>query len=182
MSLCKTDQQLQDMKKLIFTIFILSLITSSLVNAQLSSRQAGFRFGYRSGIFYQMTTEAGNAEIGYNALLSFNNNGLQLTGLKIIYENSLNSVSPNLFFAWGYGGHVGFMYSDHLKFMGENYYFPQERFCPLFGADGWVAAEYRISDIPLTISLNFKPFIEVTIPAFVRVVPTDFGFSISYVF
>lgn len=89
------------MKKLIFVFLILSLLPSSLAMGQLASRQAGFRFGYRSGIFYQMTTEAGSAEIGYNALLSFNNNGLQITGLKIIYENTLNSISPNLFFSWG---------------------------------------------------------------------------------
>jgi hypothetical protein len=170
------------MKKLFLQFFVLFIITSSMVKGQPVTRQAGLRLGYRSGIFYQVSHEAGTAEIGYNALMSFNNRGLQMTGLKVIYENSLSSISPNLFLSWGYGGHVGFIYSDHVKFMGEDYYFPHDRFCPLFGADGWLSAEYRIHDIPLNVSFNFKPFIEITIPSFIRVVPWDFAFSVAYVF
>ena len=170
------------MKKLYFTFFALLLITFSAVKGQYGSRQAGLRLGYRSGIFYQVTQEAGSAEIGYNAMLGFNNHGLQVTGLRIVYETSISSISPNLFFSWGYGGHVGFNYSDHVRFMGEDYYYPHDRFMPLFGADGWLAAEYRIQDIPLNVSLNWKPFVEMTIPGFVRVVPWDFALSISYIF
>jgi hypothetical protein len=166
-----------------FPIIILSvLLTSAALSGQISTRQAGLRIGYRTGIFYQVTSETGNAETGYNALLSFNNNGLQLTGLKIVYENSLNGISPNLYFGWGYGGHAGFIYSDHVRSLGEEYYFQDERFCPLIGIDGWLAAEYRIRDIPVIVSLNLKPYFEITIPAFVRLMPGDFGVSISYVF
>ena len=157
-------------------------MTSLIASAQIKTRQAGFRMGYRSGIFYQLSHEAGNAEIAYNGMLSFNNNGFQATGLKIFYGTSLNSISPNLVFAWGYGGHAGFFYDDHVRFLGENYYFSRNRFCPLIGMDGWLSAEYRITDIPLNISLNVKPFIELTFPSFMRVSPWDFAVSISYVF
>ena len=170
------------MKKICFTYFVLILLSSSGVKGQFANRQAGLRTGYSGGIFYQITNEAGNAEIGYNAMLSFNNNGIQLTGLRIIYETALNEISPDLFFAWGYGGHVGFVYTDHLGFLGVRYNFRGERFCPVFGADGWLAAEYRFSEIPLNISLNFKPFVELTIPSFVKIMPWDLGVSISYVF
>jgi hypothetical protein len=170
------------MKKCYFTLIVLFVILNSAVKAQLSSRQAGLRMGYRSGIFYQVTQEAGSAEIGYNAMLGFYNHGVQLTGLRIVYETSIGSISPNLFFGWGYGGHVGFIYTDHLEYYGETYHFPGERFCPVFGADGWLALEYRIHDIPMNISLNLKPFVEITIPAFVRIMPADFAVSISYVF
>jgi hypothetical protein len=170
------------MKKFCFTFFLFLLITSSLVNGQSVNKQAGLRTGYRGGFFYQMTNEAGNAEIGYQALLGFSNNGIQLTGLKIIYETSLSDISPDLYFAWGYGGHVGFVYTDHLGFLGERYSFQGERFCPVLGADGWVSAEYRFRDIPLNISLNLKPFVELTIPSFVKIIPADLGISISYVF
>jgi hypothetical protein len=170
------------MKKLIYPILLIAFLAPNLVSGQVAERQAGLRFGYRSGIFYQVTEESGNAEIGYNALLSFSNNGLQFTGLKMIYETTLDDISHNLFFCWGYGGHLGFSYSDHVRFMGEDYYYSNPRFMPLLGADGWLSAEYRIEDIPLNISLNWKPFIEMTIPAFVKVVPWDFGLSISYIF
>jgi len=167
----------------IFPLILLSVILSSVdLSGQISTRQAGFRIGYRSGIFYQVSHEAGNAETGYNAMLSFNNHGIQVTGMKIIYENSFNSISPNLFFGWGYGGHIGYTYSDHIKAMGDDYYFPNDRFCPLFGVDGWLTAEYRIHDIPVIVSLNLKPYLEITIPAFVRLMPADFGVSISYIF
>ena len=170
------------MRKLFLLILIFTLLSPFIVSGQLSTRQAGLRLGYRSGIFYQVSSETGNAETGYNAMVSFNDNGLQITGLKIIYENSFSGISPNLLFGWGYGGHIGFTYSDHIKAMGDDYYFHDDRFCPLFGVDGWLAAEYRISDIPVIVSLNYKPYLEITIPAFVRLMPGDFGLSVSYVF
>ncbi len=170
------------MKKHFILVLITIIICPAIVSGQMSTKQAGFRTGYRSGIFYQITGDAGNAEIGYNAMLSFNNNGLQLTGLRIIYETSLTDISPDLFFAWGYGGHIGFIYTDHLGFVGERYSFVGKRFCPVIGADGWLAAEYRFRDIPMNISLNLKPFVELTIPSFVRLMPVDIGISISYVF
>jgi hypothetical protein len=167
----------------IFPVIVLSVLLIPVKLAgQISTRQAGFRLGYRSGIFYQVSSETGNAETGYNAMLSFKDSGIQLTGLKIVYENSLNGISPNLFFGWGYGGHIGFIYADHVRSMGEDYYFHDERFCPLLGIDGWLAAEYRIRDIPVIVSLNLKPYVEITIPAFVRLMPGDFGISVSYVF
>jgi hypothetical protein len=168
-------------KRILFISSLIFLISLSL-SAQIETRQAGFRMGYRSGIFYQVSQEAGNAEIAYNAMLSFQKNGVQATALKIIYETSIGDISPNLIFSWGYGGHAGFIYSDHVRFLGEDYYFPDDRFCPLLGVDGWVAAEYRITDIPLNVSLNVKPFVELTFPSFLKVTPWDFAVSIAYVF
>jgi hypothetical protein len=170
------------MKRLLLSLLIILIISSAFLWGQSGTRQVGLRTGVRSGIYYQVTGDAGNAEIGYNALLSFNNNGLQLTGLRIVYETALNDISPDLYFAWGYGGHIGFVYTDHLGYFGETYRFQRERFCPVIGADGWVAAEYRFRDIPLNVSLNLKPYVELTIPSFVKIMPVDIGISISYVF
>ena len=170
------------MKRLLLTHLLFICISPHVLWGQPVNRQAGLRTGIRSGIFYQVTSEAGNVEVGYNALLSFNNKGLQITGLRIIYEKALTDISPDLFFAWGYGGHVGFIYTDHVGFIGERYSFQGERFCPVLGADGWLAAEYRFRDIPLNISLNLKPYVELIIPLFVKIMPADIGISISYVF
>ncbi len=170
------------MKKEIMIILVITILSPALLCGQIATKQAGVRMGYRSGLFFQLTSEAGNAEIGYNALLSFSNNGIQLTGLRIVYETPLNDISPDLFFAWGYGGHAGFIYTDHFGYFGERYTFRGDRFCPVLGADGWIAAEYRFHDIPLNISLNLKPFVELTIPSFVKVIPGDLGISISYIF
>jgi hypothetical protein len=170
------------MKKIFISTLITIFILPQILNGQMLNKQAGIRTGYRGGFFYQITSEAGNAEVGYNAMLSFASNGIQLTGLKVVYETSLTEISPDLFFAWGYGGHVGFVYTDHLSFFGERYNFQGNRFCPVVGADGWLSAEYRFRDIPLNVSLNIKPFVELTLPSFVKIMPADLGFSISYVF
>ena len=170
------------MKK-IFVLILLSIFNfNAFLSGQIATRQAGIRAGYRSGIFYQTADFSGNAEIGYNFMLGFNNKGIQLTGLRIVYQTSIDEIPPDLYFAWGYGGHAGFLYTDHLGYLGESYYFERERFCPVIGADGWVAAEYRFREVPLNISLNVKPFIELTIPAFFRFMPVDIGISVSYVF
>jgi len=170
------------MKIKFYSLFLVLLLLPILLQGQIAVRQAGFRLGYRSGIFYQVSSEEGSAEIGYNLMLSFRKSGVQFTGLKIVYETSLDGISPDLYFGWGYGGHIGFTYSDHVKSMGQDYYFQGEKFCPLMGIDGWLTAEYRIREIPVYVSLNIKPFVELTLPSFIRVMPGDVAVSISYVF
>jgi hypothetical protein len=169
------------MKKLLLSVLLIAFLIPYQAFSQ-NYRQAGIRTGYRGGIFFQMTSNAGNTETGYNAMLGFNNNGIQITGLRIIYEYSISKISPDLFFAWGYGAHTGFIVTDNISYFGERYNFPDKRFCPILGVDGWAAAEYRFRDIPMIISLNLKPYVELTIPAFVKIMPIDLGISVSYVF
>jgi hypothetical protein len=170
------------MKKFYSTFLITAIIFSSVVNGQLTSRQAGLRLGYRGGIFYQLSHEAGNAEIAYNGMIGFSDCGIQITGLRIIYETVLSSISDDLFFAWGYGAHAGFIYADQPPYFTDTYNFRRRLFCPVAGIDGWLAAEYRVREVPINVSLNLKPFIEIAIPASVRVIPIDLALSVSYVF
>ncbi len=170
------------MKKLYLIIITVIILLPSEASGQGIYRQAGVRTGFRGGIFVQVPSVAGNGEIDYNAMLGFNNSGIQLTVLRIIYETVISDISPDLYFAWGYGGHAGFIVTDHIGFLGERYNFEGDRFCPVFGADGWAAAEYRFREIPLIISVNVKPYVELSIPAFVKIMPADIGISVSYVF
>jgi len=170
------------MKKLYIFIITVIILLPAEISGQGSYRQAGVRTGFRGGIFIQVPAVAGNGAIDYNAMLGFNNNGIQITVLRIIYETVIAEISPDLYFAWGYGGHGGFIVTDHISFFGERYNFDGDRFCPVIGADGWAAAEYRFRDIPLIISVNVKPYVELSIPAFVKVMPVDVGISVSYVF
>lgn len=170
------------MKKYLTSLLVLGFFFVQFASGQSSVRQAGIRTGYRGGFFFQTTADAGNAGIGYNAMVGFNNNGVQFTGLKLIYETNIPSISPDLYFAWGYGGHAGFIVTDHISYFGERYNFENDRFCPLIGVDGWISMDYRFREIPLVISVNIKPYVEVTMPAFVKIMPADIGISISYVF
>jgi hypothetical protein len=169
------------MKKLLPLALLIALLFPNQVTGQ-EYMQAGIRTGFRGGIFFQMPSYSGNKEIAYNAMLGFNNHGIQITGLKIIYETSISEISPDLYFAWGYGGHAGFIVTDKIYYYGDRYNFPEKRCYPIFGVDGWAAAEYRFREIPLIISLNLKPYVELTIPVFVRIMPIDLGISVSYVF
>ncbi|MFN8239848.1 MAG: hypothetical protein U0X39_03745 [Bacteroidales bacterium] len=164
---------------IILTFFILFVTVSG--QAQIE-RQAGIRSGYGGGLFYQVTGESGSASNGYMAILGFRKNGVQLTGLRIIYETSIDELSPDLYLSWGYGLHAGFIVTDRLRFFGERYYFETERFCPVFGIDGWGSLEYRFRSVPLAISLNIKPMAEITIPTFFSINPIDLGLSIAYTF
>ena len=163
-------------------LILIFLIFSSLTHAQSVNKQAGLRSGYMSGLFFQVTGESGSAETGFMAMASFRNNGVQFTALRILYETTLDEISPDLYLGWGYGGHAGFIVTDNLRFMGNDYYFTGERFCPLFGIDGWGSLEYRFRSVPLVIGLNIKPFIELTIPSFIHIMPGDIGISVSYSF
>jgi hypothetical protein len=167
------------MKKPLLFFLTVILISSAALTAQ--TKQVGLRAGYRGGIFYQMTNKAGNAEIGYNALLSFNNHGLQLTGLRIIYGAELTEISPDLYLSWGYGGHLGFE-NNYRRYIGEIYDYTERQFSPVIGVDAWGSVEYRFREIPLNISLNLKPYIELGSPSILRFMPVDFGLSVSYVF
>ena len=170
------------MKRNLLSLLIVMITVQPVLFGQSGMRQAGFRMGYTGGIFYQLSNEAGNAEIAYNAMLGFRNNRLQLTGLRIVYGTAINSISHDLYFAWGYGGHAGFMNIDRHDYYHDSYGFQRRQFCPVIGIDGWLAAEYRIREIPLNISLNIKPYLELTIPQYVRVMPFDLALSVSYIF
>jgi hypothetical protein len=163
-------------------ILALMLFATSLAEGQKYGNMAGIRSGYRSGLFYQATRKTGNAETGFQAMVSFSNDGMQVNGLRIIYSPPLDEISPSLYLAWGYGGHAGFFYSDHFRFLGDTYNYPEYRLYPVIGIDGWLSAEYRIREVPINISLNVKPYLEVSKPPFVRVNPADVGISVAYVF
>lgn len=170
------------MKRIILLVSVLLMLKVIPASAQFGNQQAGMRFGYSYGLYYQVTAPAGNSEVGALIMASFRKGGLQATGLRITYEYALGSLSPDFKLVWGYGGHVGFMVTDNVTSMGRDYNFPEERFLPLVGADGYAGIEYTIPPIPVTLTLSYKPFVEMVMPSFFRVVPYDFGFSVAYLF
>jgi hypothetical protein len=171
-----------NMGRIILTSVILLFTLSGSAYGQTGSRQAGLRLGYRGGIYYQALNPTGNAETGYLFMAGFHNHGIQFTGLKVMYEMALSEISPDLILGWGYGGHAGFIFTNHIEYLWQDYYFYKERFCPVIGIDGWGTAEYRFRKTPMIVSLNVKPFIELTIPTFVKIMPFDFAISVAYTF
>ncbi len=171
------------------TVWKLSLILTILIpvfntpaKAQYIRNHVGIRSGIYSGIYYQNLISAGTAETSFFVMMSINHNHVRATVMKLTYETSLNEVSENLFFVWGYGGHAGFGITDYIYFLGKKYQFEYSRFRPLMGADGWAGLEYRFGSIPLVVGLNIKPYAELIFPGFLSIKPGDVGLSFAYMF
>lgn len=163
------------MKNFIFIILLFSLP----VQAQDYFRAAGIRGGLSSGFTYRQHLDP---EIAYEGLISFRKGGLQLTALRQKIQPALFEFSEDFYFIYGFGGHVGFNYTDHYYFMFHEYNYSERRFSPLIGLDGFLGLEYRIPGIPLQAGLDVKPFFEFSIFEFFRIVPWDFAFTVKYVF
>lgn len=165
------------------SILLIILIACTLgMQAQITENHIGFRGGINSGIYYQNIISAGNAEKAFHASLTANNNSFRFTILKLTYEMNLSDLTDNLFLVWGYGGHLGFSFTDHTWFLGRRYQFSHERYRPLAGIDCFGGLEYRVIGMPLVIGLNIKPYAEIMVPGFIKIQPADIGLSAAYRF
>ena len=159
----------------LFTILLISLP----LNAQNYFKAAGIRGGLSSGFTYRQYLEP---DLAYEGLLSFRKGGIQLSILRQRYQPALLHIGEDFFFAYGYGGHVGFTYTDSYKFIFREYSYSDNRFSPLIGMDGYLGLEYHFPMLPVQVGLDFKPFFELSIFEFFQVSVWDVGFNIKYTF
>ncbi len=132
------------MKKIIlFAFFGLFILGAS---AQDYKNAIGVRGGGPTGITFKHFT-GGNAALEF--ILAPRHHGFEAVGL---YELHANAFSvPRLNWYYGVGGHVGF-------YDGSRYgkFDRRDNFMAL-GVDGIVGLEYNIPAIPINISVDFKP-------------------------
>jgi hypothetical protein len=165
------------MRKILLTLLLGISICAS---AQYNGREAGIRGGITSGFTYRQYLED---NFSYEGLLSFRKNGLQFTLLRQIHEQTLYDVSDNLFLVYGYGAHAGFFYDSKYRILFySQVYYPERRFSPVIGLDGYGALEYRLSSFPLTLALDYKPFFEISAYQFFRISIWDLAFAVKYRF
>jgi hypothetical protein len=166
------------MKRLSVIIFLIFFIVTPLyINAQDYQTAMSLRSGVSSGVSIQFFRDESKAIEG---LLSFRNNGLQLTVIKEYYRPVLLKRSTHIFAFYGWGGHLGFEWNntDH------HHDFPPRVFSsgPSAGLDAMAGAEYRFYKVPVTIGLNFKPFAEISATRFFNLNLWDYGFTVKYTF
>lgn len=157
----------------------LFLLFSLPVQAQNYFSAVGIRGGYSSGFTFRQHLDPG---LAYEGLLSFRKGGLQLTALRQYVQLAPFDFSEDFYFIYGFGGHVGFNYTDHYYFMFHEYTYSDKRFSPLVGVDGYLGLEYHIPSIPMQVGIDVKPFFEFSIFEFFRIVPWDCAFTIKYIF
>jgi hypothetical protein len=165
------------MKKLLLIPFIL---ISHCLFAQYEGKEVGFRGGLTSGITYRQYLEE---NLSYEGLLSFRQDGMQFTFLRQTHEKSFTEISENLYLVLGYGAHAGFFYASEYKlFLFSKIIYPGRKFSPVAGLDGYAGIEYRFNSIPFTVSLDYKPFFEISPYQFFKISIWDMAFGVKYRF
>ena len=151
-------------------------LTASELRAQYSSA-IGIRIGGTSGVaakYFYKPTKAVEGIIG-----TFGN-GFSLTGLMEKYSPVYNA--DGLFVYYGGGAHLAF-YNGKDRY---NSYFGREVNYHVnngvgFGINGIVGLEYRFPEgVPIAISLDLKPFIEMGSGGYVSFAP-DPSIGIKFV-
>jgi hypothetical protein len=134
------------MKKLILVITIVLFVLSN-VNAQDYKTGIGVRGGLYNGLTIKHFLGSRTAVEG---LISTRWSGLEITGLyEINNDNAFDVDRLNWYF--GLGGHVGFYNGDNTTWgsAATNY--------TVIGVDGILGLEYNLAEIPINISIDWKP-------------------------
>lgn len=151
------------------------LVSTSWLQAQYKT-SLGIRIGGTSGLTVKHFYKPAMAAEG---ILGMFGNGFSLTGLLEKYVQV--HEAPGLFVYYGGGAHLAF-YSDGNSppHFGREIDYRQDNAVG-FGINGIVGIEYKLPDnIPLAISLDLKPFIELGSGGYVAVAP-DLAVGIKFV-
>ncbi|MBU1013447.1 MAG: hypothetical protein KKG99_10610 [Bacteroidetes bacterium] len=138
------------MRKL-FLVFALLFCMVSYSNAQDYNTGIGFRGGLSNGLTIKTF-------IGEKAALEFlvasRWHGFSLTGLYEIHNQAFNA--DGLKWYYGVGVHVGFWNGKHVKWADDDVAYT------VIGFDGILGLEYSFPDIPINISIDWKPELNVS--------------------
>ena len=135
------------MKRLIIScLIILGLVTIS--NAQDYNTGIGLRGGWESGLTVKHFIGSKSALEG---ILATRWRGFEITGLYEIHNVAFNAERLKWYF--GFGAHIGFWDGDYTsKYWGD----PGTNYT-VVGLDGILGLEYSFSEVPINISLDWKP-------------------------
>lgn len=131
------------MKKLLLAIAVV-LFTANMANAQVSGNAIGLRFGYGAEISYQHALNNSNRlefDLGMSGF-NFNSEG-RVIMLNATYQwvYGINAVE-GLNWYWGVGAGVG-MFWETIG----------------LGINAQIGIEYNFPQIPLALSLDWRPFL-----------------------
>jgi len=162
-------------------LFIILMLFCQTISAQYMKNAIGVRGGLSNGItyhrFYQEDRDA-------NFLMSFRDNGIQLTTMMLKMQPLHVPRADQFYLYYGAGLHIGFTRNQsllwYLTLDNNQEAHPTTR--PVVGADGMIGVEYRIYSIPLSFSVDYKPFFELFGHRIFRLAMGDVAFSLKYHF
>ena len=129
-------------------LILLMLAISSITYSQQYENAIGFRGGFTQGITFKHFLGSANALEG---ILATRWSGFSLTGLHEIHANAFEVEGLNWYY--GGGGHVGLYNGD----ISNRYFDDPSKSYTVIGLDGILGIEYNIGEIPINISLDWKP-------------------------
>jgi hypothetical protein len=137
------------MKKLIIT-FSLVVIMISAASAQDYNNAIGVRGGLFSGLTLKHFI---GDRAAIEALLETRWSGLGVAGLYEIHANAFDVDRLNWYY--GVGAHIGFYNGDNTPWGTASTSYS------LVGLDAILGIEYNIPDIPVNISIDYKPVFNI---------------------
>jgi len=149
---------------LIFTLVLVSFLT----NAQPYETSAGARLGWENGFTIKHFLSDNGAIEGIVSS-PWRWGGIVVTGL-YEFQSEIPEVDGLFWYAGG-GGHVGFYNTGGVLTTNRTYTY--------FGVDGIVGVEFVIPDIPINVSLDWKPGFNINGGGFYG---TSFALSGRYIF
>ncbi len=166
---------------------IITIATFNRLCAQDYLHAAGYRGGVTEGLQYKVCTNEINA---YELMLSFRKGGLQLTGLALFHNPSSIGNSEKFFWYYGFGAHVGYY---KIRRCPDCYPVDSAALTPIppktfyttnvaLGVDVIGGLEYRFLSMPITVGVDWKPFLGFFGPARISRNMGDWGLSIKYIF
>lgn len=133
--------------KRIVLVFTLIISLTALSYAQDYQTAIGLRGGLSNGITAKKFLSEKSAVEG---ILSTRWSGFNITGLYELHNDNAFDVE-RLNWYYGFGGHIGFWNGTYTTWgtYGESY--------TVIGVDGIIGLEYNFEEIPINISIDWKP-------------------------
>jgi hypothetical protein len=137
------------MKKILFVFAFLAIVAAS-VNAQDYKTSLGLRAGLPYGLSIKHFISKTNAVEG---ILASRWQGFVVTAL--LENEHWTGNYPGLNWFWGVGAHIGFWDTGNNPNLNANYR------GSVIGADGILGLEYTFDEIPLNLSLDVLPSVNL---------------------
>jgi len=155
------------MKKLLILVSLFCLATLS--QAQNYNTGIGIRGGSANGLSIKHFIGENTAVEG---ILSSRWQGLNITGLYEIHNQAFQE--PGLNWYYGFGGHIGFWDGNHSHWGDDDTDYT------VIGIDGILGLEYNFSEIPINVSIDWKPTLNIV--GYSGFWGDGVGLSVRYVF
>jgi hypothetical protein len=156
------------MKKLLFVTAFLVMICFA-VSGQDYKTGIGYRGGFSNGLTLKHFI---TSDIALEGLLTARFGGYNITGLYEIHKEPFNI--SNFYFYYGFGGHLG----SWQTVSGKNWWNDEVNHS-VIGIDGIAGIEYNFSQIPFSISLDYKPGLNII--GYPKFWSDEFSLSFRYI-